>query len=344
MNIEEAIDQVLQEDRETRKQDYLSKKEKGFLKVTEQDIEQALNISEPYSYWILIQISKGNVALPRDTKLVTEILKDFDTVKRSSKFTGNKDLFQYKAFNDLKTQVLQSKETEQSKALQVKVAKETGQRVVAKEDPYEIIEVTTVEAASTVFRGTVWCVKDPDYSENYLEYGPLYLVLKNNKKYLCYSDKDGFNDIRNVPISNIDDQLYIMFKKIPKVKNLKNLIQRFQIEDYKYTKNSDGSYDIQGDVDISEMRLTKFPVKFGKVTGYFNCLFNNLTSLQEAPQSVGGDFNCSYNKLTSLQGAPQSVGGDFYCSHNNLTSLEGAPQSVGGDFYWLSQQPFKTRS
>jgi hypothetical protein len=66
--------------------------------------------------------------------------------------------------------------------------------------------------------------------------------------------------------------------------------------------------------------------------GDFGCSYNQLTSLEGAPSSVGGGFNCSYNQLTSLEGAPSSVGGNFYCSDNQLTSLEGAPSSVSGYF------------
>ena len=64
----------------------------------------------------------------------------------------------------------------------------------------------------------------------------------------------------------------------------------------------------------------------------FNCSYNQLTTFEGAPVSVGGHFSCSYNQLTSLEGAPSSVGGDFDCYNNQLTSLEGAPSSVGCDF------------
>ena len=101
-----------------------------------------------------------------------------------------------------------------------------------------------------------------------------------------------------------------------------------------YSINSDGSIDVDGDVNMSCQNLEKIPTKFGKVTGDFYCYNNNLTSLEGAPTSVGGGFYCyKNNNLTSLEGAPTSVGGNFYCSYNNLTSLEGAPTSVGGGFY-----------
>jgi hypothetical protein len=79
----------------------------------------------------------------------------------------------------------------------------------------------------------------------------------------------------------------------------------------------------------SKYGLTK-PIKH--CYGDFGCSYNQLTSLEGAPSSVGGSFDCSHNQLTSLKGAPSSVGGDFYCINNNLTSLEGAPNSVGENF------------
>jgi hypothetical protein len=73
-------------------------------------------------------------------------------------------------------------------------------------------------------------------------------------------------------------------------------------------------------------------VRFGRVSGNFFCSYNQLTSLEGAPQEVGRDFSCSNNQLTSLEGAPQEVRKDFNCYQNELTSLEGAPQKVGGNF------------
>jgi hypothetical protein len=102
---------------------------------------------------------------------------------------------------------------------------------------------------------------------------------------------------------------------------------------HKHTINPDGSVDIDGDVNLSEMKLKELPFKFGKVEGYFDCSSNQLTSLQGAPSEVRGVFNCFNNQLTSLQGAPSKVRGDFYCSDNQLTSLQGAPSEVGGGFF-----------
>ena len=99
------------------------------------------------------------------------------------------------------------------------------------------------------------------------------------------------------------------------------------------TKNVDGSYDIDSDVDLSDMGLTKIPVKFNKVNGNFYCYFNKLTSLENAPNEISGAFWCYNNQLTTLEGAPKKVGSNFWCYNNKLTSLEGAPKEVGRSFW-----------
>jgi len=90
--------------------------------------------------------------------------------------------------------------------------------------------------------------------------------------------------------------------------------------------------EVEGDLDLSYLNLTKLP-PMRKVGGDFYCSYNQLTSLEGAPEKVGENFYCGNNQLTSLEGAPEKVSGNFYCSYNQLTSLEGAPKEVGGDFY-----------
>jgi hypothetical protein len=96
--------------------------------------------------------------------------------------------------------------------------------------------------------------------------------------------------------------------------------------------SSTGLVDVDGNVDLWNIGLTKLPLKFGRVSGFFNCSDNKLTTLEGAPKEVGSNFSCDYNKLTTLEGAPKKVGGYFDCRNNKLTSLEGAPKEVGGYF------------
>ena len=99
-----------------------------------------------------------------------------------------------------------------------------------------------------------------------------------------------------------------------------------------YAINPDGTVDVDGNVNLFGKVLKELPLKFGKVSGYFVCSHNQLTTLKGSPKVIGGYFNCGYNQLTTLEGAPKEVGGDFFCGNNQLTTLEVAPKEVGGDF------------
>ena len=95
-----------------------------------------------------------------------------------------------------------------------------------------------------------------------------------------------------------------------------------------YTINDDGSIDVDGPVYLSNRQMSKLPLKFRKVTGYFGCSNNQLTSLEGCPVYVGGHFICYGNKLKDLNGSPDHVGGIFSCTENNLTSLNGLVTNI----------------
>jgi hypothetical protein len=112
--------------------------------------------------------------------------------------------------------------------------------------------------------------------------------------------------------------------------NIDSICKKYSIENYNI--NPDGTVDVDGDVDLSDMGLDKLPLKFGYVSGYFYCTWNYLTSLEGSPKEVGETFDCADNGLTSLEGAPRKVGRGFFCNDNQLTSLRGCPEEVGGNF------------
>ena len=104
-----------------------------------------------------------------------------------------------------------------------------------------------------------------------------------------------------------------------------------------YTINGDGSIDVNGDVWLYDKELTELPLTFNKVTGYFNCRHNKLTTLKGSPRWVGGIFACSRNQLTSLEFSPDYVGGDFYCKYNKLTD-NLCDSEISGRFYTSLKQ------
>ena len=111
---------------------------------------------------------------------------------------------------------------------------------------------------------------------------------------------------------------------------IEEICLKYNISDY--TINSDGTIDVDGDVNFYDYGLTKIQLNFNKVTGYFHLGGNELTSLKGSPKEVGGNFSCSYNDLTSLEGGPEKVNGNYYVYNNKLNNLNGSPKEVGGNF------------
>ena len=114
-----------------------------------------------------------------------------------------------------------------------------------------------------------------------------------------------------------------------------------------WTLNSDGKVDVRGSVNMKNMTLTKIPVKFGKVSGYFVCSNNHLTTLENCPDEVGSGFYCRYNNLTSLEFAPSEVGGGFYCQGGNLKNyfknIKEEDFKHWGKlnlYWWVKEYPF----
>ena len=113
-------------------------------------------------------------------------------------------------------------------------------------------------------------------------------------------------------------------------KEIARICRKYGIKNYSI--GEDGTVDVDDIVDLSKKRLDRLPLRFGNVSGYFDCGNNLLTSLEGAPEVVGGSFFCHNNRLTSLEGGPRSVGNVFYCYDNQLTSLVGSPDMVNGNF------------
>jgi hypothetical protein len=120
------------------------------------------------------------------------------------------------------------------------------------------------------------------------------------------------------------------------VDSIKSICKRYNITNY--TINSDGTVDVDGNVNLYFKGLTELPLKFRRVTGDFICSLNQLTSLEGSPKEVGGHFDCQGNQLTSLKGGPKEVSSNFNCADNQLTTLEGGPLSVGGNFFCSNNQ------
>ena len=102
---------------------------------------------------------------------------------------------------------------------------------------------------------------------------------------------------------------------------IEKICKKYNIRNYTI---KDGLVNVDGNVDLGFNKLTELPLRFGRVSGHFDCRSNNeLTSLKGSPLYVGGNFNCGSNNLTNLKYSPMEVGGGYYCHGNQLKTLRG---------------------
>jgi hypothetical protein len=77
--------------------------------------------------------------------------------------------------------------------------------------------------------------------------------------------------------------------------------------DCDYTIRPNGVVDVNGDLDLSQVRDKILPVQFGKVLGRIAYGRASLTSLQGAPEYVKYDFSCWGTPIKSFSGVDKIV-------------------------------------
>ena len=88
----------------------------------------------------------------------------------------------------------------------------------------------------------------------------------------------------------------------------------------KFKVQSDGKVDVMGDVDITYRRLEILPIKFGNISGNFDCSNNRLRDLKNCPEFVDGIFNCGSNYIENIDNLPKKIGQHLYLNNNKITS------------------------
>ena len=71
---------------------------------------------------------------------------------------------------------------------------------------------------------------------------------------------------------------YKIFENKQTDEEIHELCKKYYIENY--TINEDKSIDVNGYVVLYRKNLTKLPLKFRNVSGYFHCRYNKLTTLE----------------------------------------------------------------
>ena len=96
---------------------------------------------------------------------------------------------------------------------------------------------------------------------------------------------------------------------------------------HRYTINQDGSVDVNCGVELSNKvlhkKMSKLPLIFNKVNGFFACSDVGLKTLKGCPKIVKGTFDVDYNKLTTLLEGPVEVKLFYSCKRNLLKDVYG---------------------
>ena len=121
--------------------------------------------------------------------------------------------------------------------------------------------------------------------------------------------------------------------------SIHDICKKYNIKNY--TINDDGSIDVNSNVNLWNKGLTEIPVTFNKVTGWFDCSDNKLTTLKGSPRWVGGGFICYNNRLTSLEFSPKYVCRYFNCLSNDLTNNYCDTEIMGKFYTSLKQDGLK---
>ena len=137
------------------------------------------------------------------------------------------------------------------------------------------------------------------------------------------------------------DHVYWIYKNISANRETHELKKELSLEtltllasqrNTKWSLNKDTNLiDVKGNIKLDrKLRGVTIPndLRFGTVTGSFDCSQNGLENLDIAPLIVGKVFDCSENNLTSLKNSPFRVGELFRCSKNKLLNLDGIPEEL----------------
>lgn len=280
-----------------------------------------------------IKDTKSNIELFSKKYGINDASKIQNTFRRFNQVLPklkNKDIFAYESLNDLETTINPETNSEKKKDIKSK-----GSEKVYENDKCVVYHIKNAEASCLLGKGTKWCISGDDADTHFNGYSKkvnIYFVFDKStkEKYAIVVYTEGSVEVFNSADEKID---YSELKDFD-IPNSIYKPKEFNIKEHingRITENPDGSIDVNGSVNLIQAGLTKIPVKFRKVSGYFYCSTNNLTSLENCPEEVGGSFKCNHNKLKNLNGSPKKVG-DFMCVNNELTSLEGAPREVEYDF------------
>jgi hypothetical protein len=275
---------------------------------------------------------------------VKDYLARFNELSLKQRLKGI-DIMSFKTFKDLQ-QMIDKVSAEKSKTQTKQEISLKDADKIYEDDHYLVISPKTYEASCKYGKGTKWCISSISTSDHWNSYSN-----KNNIKFYFIINKqveeespeeekvaiavypEGQMNAYDATDYPINAERYIKYTGLdinlfkPKELTEEDVLNGNVEGTWK--KNEDGTYDVEGSVQLSNKNFQKLPLRFNIVTKDFLCDQNQLTSLEGVPKEVGENFWCSENRLTSLEGGPIKVGGYYACHTNRLKTLDGIAKEIG---------------
>jgi len=158
------------------------------------------SFSGEYCYWIIQLLLRKSIDLPEDSEKLKELLSTFHRVKpRLPK--EFRDINQFKSYSQLRVTLLPMLPTLKS----ISELEQEGSKLLATvpigEAVYQIYQLSTPEAASAAAKNSGWCVCSKETAASYLKDGPLYLIARNDNRFiLAHAESHQVMDVNDTPI------------------------------------------------------------------------------------------------------------------------------------------------
>jgi 8-oxo-dGTP pyrophosphatase MutT (NUDIX family) len=186
-------------------------------KLTPEQIEQVI-ATDPspnqtdYVAWIAKGIANKTIKLPEDQAKIKQQLTTFMKLKRSPKFTGNKDIQSYTPATLFQTLEESAKDTFSEKEKERMDVQEGAELIINQGDfkvykipqvPTQWADPTPVKALCSLSGGTNWCTAQDHYGRDYLAMGPSYVMFYKGSAYAqLHPASDQFMDRTDDPLTS----------------------------------------------------------------------------------------------------------------------------------------------
>ena len=139
-----------------------------------EDLISAVTRADPtpqnkYREWLLRRIEDSPGVFLEDVEKINRRLTEFDAIKKTKLFTGEKDINKYKTFSDLAEAMDKAQGITSANKGGIDLDNlPKGAELVARADEFSVVRVTDAEAMKKLAKDTDWCVTDTSVGESYL--------------------------------------------------------------------------------------------------------------------------------------------------------------------------------